>query len=147
MDEHTAALDPDDDQALVDAVFGVLGERQVGFDQFFFDWYGGAASAARALASPSAAGYATPRFAALRQRLDTRQPVDTVVGMTHASSVIPVVRRKLAASAMVTRALEPLNTNPLPYLPAVVHVAFWIVPVFPLPDASFSVEPAPSSNE
>lgn len=68
--------DPDEDQAFVDATFGILGERQVGYDQFFFDWYGGAASASRALAGPASAAYATPRFVAFRQRLDARRPVD-----------------------------------------------------------------------
>ncbi len=67
---------PDDDAALGAAVFEFLAESQVGFEQFFFDWYGGAASAARALASPASAHYAEPRFTAVRRRLDDHDPLD-----------------------------------------------------------------------
>src|SRR5215831_17837696 len=47
---------------------------------------------------------------------------------------------------MVTTALVPLNDSALPYLPAAAQVAFAIVPVWPLPDASVTVVPDPSSN-
>src|SRR6516162_9338278 len=47
---------------------------------------------------------------------------------------------------MVTKALVPLKVNAFPYLPEVVHVAPLIVPLFPLPDASFTTVPLPSSN-
>ena len=40
----------------------------------------------------------------------------------------------------------PLNESPLLNLPAVVHVAFASVPVFPRPDWSAVVVPEPSSN-
>ncbi len=59
-----ASRGPDDDAALGAAVFQFLAESRVGYEQFFFDWYGGAASAARALASPASAHYAEPRFTA-----------------------------------------------------------------------------------
>ena len=52
-----------------------LAESQVGYDRFFFDWYGGAASAARAAASPEAAKYAGPAFLPLRAALDAYAPV------------------------------------------------------------------------
>lgn len=65
---------PDDDAALGNALFHFLAESQVGYEQFFFDWYGGAASAARALAGPAAAHYAGARFTALRRRLDDHAP-------------------------------------------------------------------------
>jgi uncharacterized protein YdiU (UPF0061 family) len=71
-----ASRGPDDDAALGTAVFQFLAESQVGYEQFFFDWYGGAASAARALASPASAHYAEPRFAAVRRRLDDHDPLD-----------------------------------------------------------------------
>src|SRR6185369_5362970 len=71
-----ASRGPDDDAGLGDAVFGFLAESQVGYEQFFFDWYGGAASTARALASPIAAQYAGARFTALRHRLDAFAPRD-----------------------------------------------------------------------
>jgi hypothetical protein len=58
-----------------------------------------------------------------------------------------VLRRKLAESGIVISALVPLKTSALPYLPAAVQVAFWIVPVFPLPEESLTIDPAPSSNE
>ena len=59
-----------------------------------------------------------------------------VVGNTHASNVIPVVRSRSLASATVTQLFVPLNKTALPYLPAGVHVALETVPVWPLPVAS-----------
>ena len=70
----------------------------------------------------------------------------TVEGLTHASSVKPVERCRPAASGTVTSALLPLNRNALPCLPAAAQFAFTIVPVWPLPDASVTVVPDPSSN-
>src|SRR5712692_5062679 len=71
----------------------------------------------------------------------------TTDGLTHASRVIPVVRCNEAESLMFTRALLPLKTSALPYFPAVVQVAFAIVPVFPFPEESATVVPVPSLNE
>jgi uncharacterized protein YdiU (UPF0061 family) len=70
-----AARGHDDDSELGTAVYRFLTESQVGYEQFFFDWYGGAASAARALAGPAAASYAGPTFAAVRRRLDDYVPL------------------------------------------------------------------------
>jgi hypothetical protein len=70
----------------------------------------------------------------------------TVVGYTHASNVIPLVNCSDGALLIVTKALVPLKVNAFPYLPEVVHVAPLIVPLFPLPDASFTTVPLPSSN-
>ena len=70
----------------------------------------------------------------------------TVDGLTHASSVIPVVRCSEAASGIVTSAFVPLNCSALPNLPVVAQVAFAIVPLLPFPDASVTVVPDPSSN-
>jgi serine/tyrosine/threonine adenylyltransferase len=64
----------DDDALLVDALFAWLGTQRVGWDRFFFDWWGGAASADRAAASPDAAAYAEPAFAPLRARLEAHEP-------------------------------------------------------------------------
>jgi len=64
----------DDDEALVEAVFAFLSASQVGFERFFFDWFGGEASAARAAASPAAAHYASPTFTTLRRRLGQYEP-------------------------------------------------------------------------
>jgi uncharacterized protein YdiU (UPF0061 family) len=44
------------------AVFNFLGASQVGFEQFFFDWYGGLASRDRAMKSVEAAKYAGLEF-------------------------------------------------------------------------------------
>src|SRR5438445_7334888 len=59
-----------------------------------------------------------------------RQPVPAV-GFTHASTVMPVVRRSEGASATVTHAVVPLNESAPPNLPVAVLVALEIVPVFP----------------
>ena len=61
----------DEDAALFDACFGFLEQSQVGFDRFFFDWFGGAASHDRALGGPAADRYAGPAFLALRRAFDT----------------------------------------------------------------------------
>ena len=53
---------PEADDALARAVFHFLDGQPVGYDQFFFDWYGGVASYARAMASPQAHHYQGPRF-------------------------------------------------------------------------------------
>ena len=66
----------DDDAELGTAVFRFLAESRVGYEQFFFDWYGGAASATRALAGPAAERYRGPNFDALRRRLDAYAPLD-----------------------------------------------------------------------
>lgn len=55
------------DEVLVDAAYAFLHASQVGYDRFFFDWYGGEASQARALGGPEAAGYVGEPFAALRR--------------------------------------------------------------------------------
>jgi protein adenylyltransferase len=67
-------IGPDDDEALVAAVIGFLDESRMGFDRFFFDWYGGAASDVRAQASPAASHFAGPHFALLRRRLERYTP-------------------------------------------------------------------------
>src|SRR6267142_4176586 len=77
----------------------------------------------------------------------SRHPEGAAVGNTHASSVMPVIRWSEAASATVTRALDPLNVKVLPYLPFVVQVAAAIVPALPLPEASATVVPDPSLKE
>src|SRR5205809_8027754 len=67
-------------------------------------------------------------------------------GFTHASSVRAVDRSSELESATVTQLLVPLNDRALPYLPPAAQVAPEIVPVFPLPEASATVEPVPSSK-
>ena len=72
--------------------------------------------------------------------------VFATVGLTQASSVIPLVRSREFESFTLTRALVPLKKRALPNLPAVDQVAFESVPVLPLPDRSAVVVPLPSSN-
>src|SRR4051812_36854779 len=75
-----------------------------------------------------------------------RHPL-ALAGLTQASSVIPLVRSRLAESFTVIQLLVPLNDSALPYLPVALQVAPLIVPVFPCPERSLTVVPLPSSNE
>src|SRR5689334_10638855 len=71
----------------------------------------------------------------------------TLVGLSHASRVMALVRSSDGLSGIRTIDDVPLNWSAPPYFPVLVHVPFCTVPLFPLPDRSFSVAPAPSSNE
>ena len=68
------------------------------------------------------------------------------VGLTQASSVIPVVRSSEFESLTFTQALVPLKKSALPNLPLVDQVAFESVPVLLLPERSAVVVPLPSSK-
>jgi uncharacterized protein YdiU (UPF0061 family) len=61
---------PDEDEGLVVAMLEFLRDSRVGFARFFFDWYGGVASEARARESPAASRYAGHAFGAFRRRLE-----------------------------------------------------------------------------
>ncbi len=69
----------------------------------------------------------------------------SALGRTHASSVMPVVRRNDALSLTFTRAL-PLNESALLNLPAVDQTVLARLPPLPLPDWSAVVVPLPSSK-
>ena len=58
-----------EDSELVRAAQDFMASCPVGFDQFFFDWYGGLASRERALASPDALHYEGPLFSKFRRQL------------------------------------------------------------------------------
>jgi uncharacterized protein YdiU (UPF0061 family) len=58
------------DAELLSLLRAFLEETQVGYDQLFFDWYGGAASAARALGGVAGEKYAATSFAPLRAALE-----------------------------------------------------------------------------
>jgi serine/tyrosine/threonine adenylyltransferase len=60
---------------LVSAVWRFLAETRAPFERFFFDWYGGPASAARAEAGPSAVYYRSEAFAPVRAALEPLAPV------------------------------------------------------------------------
>ncbi len=64
-----AARSPEDDSRLSEAFWAFLKTSGVGFEQAFFDWFGGLASAQRAQAGPAAAFYAGELFDAFRSLL------------------------------------------------------------------------------
>ncbi|MBZ5709123.1 protein adenylyltransferase SelO family protein [Nannocystis pusilla] len=55
------------DDAVMDACYAFLADSRLDLDRFYFDWYGGEASAARALAGPAAARYEAPEFLPVRR--------------------------------------------------------------------------------
>ena len=67
---------PDADIDLVNAAFRALaeGEDALRWEPFFFDWFGGRASEARALKGPRAASYGGEAFAHFRSRLASHEP-------------------------------------------------------------------------
>jgi uncharacterized protein YdiU (UPF0061 family) len=67
---------PETDIDLVNAAFRALasGGEPLRWEPFFFDWFCGAASEARALAGPRAGLYADPAFAAFRDLLSDAEP-------------------------------------------------------------------------
>src|SRR5262245_66194542 len=75
-----------------------------------------------------------------------RQPLWLAVGWIHAISVIPDDSPSDGDDGTLTRPVEPLNDNAPPYLPVTHDVPPEIVPLFPLPDTSANVDPAPASN-
>ncbi len=66
------ASDSDEDHALAGACWDFLARRSVGYDEFFFDWWGGPVSSSRALSGARHAAYDAPEFAALRRLLEAR---------------------------------------------------------------------------
>ncbi|KKB08064.1 protein adenylyltransferase SelO [Devosia chinhatensis] len=71
------------DGALVTAVFGFLSASQSPYEQFFFDWRGGALSSLRAARSPAAHHYASEAFRPVADLLELYGPsVD--VNLDHA---------------------------------------------------------------
>jgi uncharacterized protein YdiU (UPF0061 family) len=68
--------DPDDDVELVNSAFRALAEGgdALRWEPFFFDWFGGAASEARALDGPRADLYRTETFETFRRRLADFEP-------------------------------------------------------------------------
>ena len=71
-------IDLETDSALVTALFGFLASSQAPYEQFFFDWRGGALSTARAARSPSASHYATHAFIPVADALEAYGPADDV---------------------------------------------------------------------
>ena len=69
-----AAGTPEQDAALAGAWWTFLAGSQVGFEQAFFDWFGGEAAAGRAGRGPVAAEYAGDGFAPVRAAFAGRAP-------------------------------------------------------------------------
>jgi anti-anti-sigma regulatory factor len=101
------------------------------------------ARASLAVGGEEAVHTRSPAFSLM---MTERQFVATA-GLTQASSVIPVVRSRLAASFIVTQLLLPFNDNAAPYFPVPFQLALFSVPVLPFPERSFTVVPLPSLNE
>lgn len=66
----------DTDLTFLQAVFDWLTQTQAGWDQFFHDWIGGGASAARAAESPQAGLYGEDAFSIVRDGLEARTRED-----------------------------------------------------------------------
>src|ERR1700709_219651 len=79
-------------------------------------------------------------------RMTQRHSEPRAVGCTHASSVMPVVRSRLFASATVTRLVVPLKLSAPPNLPRAVCVAPVIVPGLFWPQGPAVVVPVVSSK-
>jgi uncharacterized protein YdiU (UPF0061 family) len=75
------AFEPD--LHFLQTLFNWLTESQAGYDQVFHDWRGGGASALRAAASPQAALYAEPAFAAVREGLEARTNPGAAASLSH----------------------------------------------------------------
>ncbi len=63
-----------EDSALSEALWAFLADSQAGFEQVFFDWFGGRAGAARAQAGPERAKYSGVAFEAFRELLFAYEP-------------------------------------------------------------------------
>jgi len=66
--------DPDSDRALATATWSFLESSKIGFEQLFFDLYGGIARAGRALSGPAADFYDGTRWTSLRDLLMLYEP-------------------------------------------------------------------------
>lgn len=66
------------DTAFVTALFAFLTTSQVPYEQFFFDWRGGALSVERVARSPAASFYATAAFVPIADTLEAYEPADDV---------------------------------------------------------------------
>src|SRR5690606_10271090 len=67
------------DARLVDALYVFLARSRVGYDQAFFDLYGGPAREAWRRQSPEAAAYEHESFAVVRDQLASYEPTDHAV--------------------------------------------------------------------
>jgi len=84
----------DADSAFVTTMFAFLAASQAPYEQFFFDWRGGALSAERAARSPSAHHYASEAFRPLADAFEAYQPTATV-NLDHAYFALKTPRTML----------------------------------------------------
>jgi len=68
----------EEDHDLVRAVMDFLEQSRMPYQQFFFDWYGGAESTHRAAKSPEASYYDSAEFSVLRKKLRAYQAAEWV---------------------------------------------------------------------
>jgi len=61
------------DESLTRAIWGFLEISRIPFEQFFFDWFGGASSEKRALSGAGAAYYKSSEFSAVRNAISEYQ--------------------------------------------------------------------------
>ncbi|MDB5506238.1 MAG: Selenoprotein and cysteine-containing s [Devosia sp.] len=73
-----ASIGETEDAELVTAIFGFLSASELPYEQLFFDWRGGAASAERAARSPFAERYAVPEFQPIADALERFTPSASV---------------------------------------------------------------------
>lgn len=91
------------DAAVVDGLYVAMSRTKVGYDQTFFDWYGGMASEARAKAGPQSQAYEDPSFTALRTLLEPYEPTE------HARQALqsdPYFRREQPESMVIDEVEE-----------------------------------------
>ncbi|MGP1276346.1 MAG: protein adenylyltransferase SelO family protein [Caulobacterales bacterium] len=69
------ALGGDADGAFLTSLLRFMHESQLPFEGVVFDWFGGEASARRALSGPRAEAYRSETFAAIRGGFESREPV------------------------------------------------------------------------
>jgi uncharacterized protein YdiU (UPF0061 family) len=72
----------DEDLSFLQTLFDWLTQGQAQWDQFFHDWFGGGASAARANESPQTPLYAAPDFAPVRDGLRARTRADAAARLS-----------------------------------------------------------------
>jgi uncharacterized protein YdiU (UPF0061 family) len=65
----------DADLLFLQGLFSWMTDSEISWPGFFHDWFGAAASTARALDGPRAPAYAAPAFAPVRSALEARTPV------------------------------------------------------------------------
>lgn len=90
-----ASRGPEQDNGLSRALWAFLSESKAPFEQTFFDWFGGLASAERAARSPSKDFYAAEAFRPVREALKDYAP-RSGIDLAH-----PFFKRSVACSMLI----------------------------------------------